>query len=184
MQENSKTKLKFQNFSYEELDSTNTEAFRLYKKLGNDALPFVVNAQRQSSGRGQFDREWKSPEGNLYMTFAISKSHYEWMHKKRIDETGITLKVGDLVYQTVLDLIDDKKKLSIKKPNDILFDSKKLAGILTEVKNDLIVIGIGLNLAKAPKVEQGTISLNEITKKPVSLKELQNSLESSFIEIF
>ncbi len=52
----------------------------------------------------------------------------------------------------------DMKKLSLKWPNDILLDGKKLAGILLETSSTgastrQAVIGIGLNLAHCPEIE-------------------------------
>ena len=50
-----------------------------------------------------------------------------------------------------------KKKIKIKKPNDLLINNRKFCGILQETieyKNEkFIIIGIGLNLVKSPNIK-------------------------------
>ena len=41
--------------------------------------------------------------------------------------------------------------VSIKWPNDLLLDGRKLAGVLAEADGDAVVVGIGINLRRAPE---------------------------------
>lgn len=154
----------------ESIDSTNNEAFRLYEQEGNEFLPALITADEQSSGRGQFEREWSSPKGNLYSSFCFSKSFLEWKLGQRLDEARFTLLIGRLLREVISETLinggsrsEEAEKLTIKEPNDILYDGKKLAGILVEVKEDLVVIGIGVDIEVAPLEE--SICLLDIYQK-------------------
>ena len=63
---------------------------------------------------------------------------------------NLSMQVGELVCR-VLNQFGIKEGLALKWPNDLLFDGKKLAGILIEVQpgaknSSHVVIGIGLNV--------------------------------------
>ena len=71
-------------------------------------------------------------------------------------------------------------RLSVKWPNDLLADGVKLTGILLEREGDAVVIGIGVNLAEAPKLpDRPTIALAHLGVAPdpaVFLEDLAQSL--------
>lgn len=206
--------LNWSDFYFDSIGSTNTECFSLYKEKGNNILPFCVVAKRQSQGRGQFDKKWSSPEGNLYCSLALSKSFAEWYLQERLEEAELTLKIGEIVFASIEEIIRDIEtknteisasnnsqnsqenkslnfnlaKLEIKKPNDILYDGKKLAGILLEVKEDLLVIGIGINVKVAPEIEandkyQEAIALKQIYQEEITtellLQRIKDKLEAT-----
>jgi BirA family biotin operon repressor/biotin-[acetyl-CoA-carboxylase] ligase len=51
----------------------------------------------------------------------------------------------------------------LKWPNDVLVGGSKLAGILLERVGDAVIVGIGVNLAKAPQVsDRATTSLADL----------------------
>src|SRR5690606_21596282 len=56
------------------------------------------------------------------------------------------------VYEAIVNRVATPAALSLKWPNDVLFDGAKLAGILLERAGDTTVIGIGANLAWAPSL--------------------------------
>ena len=77
-------------------------------------------------------------------------------------------KINCLIIKRLL-LFYCKKKITIKKPNDLLIDKKKICGILQEkiINNDekFIIVGIGINLVKSPHLKKyPTTNLLEITK--------------------
>src|SRR5688572_28393617 len=55
--------------TYDSLDSTSTKALELLAQ--ESSTPFAVTAKIQTAGRGQRNRPWSSPYGNLYLTFAL-----------------------------------------------------------------------------------------------------------------
>jgi BirA family biotin operon repressor/biotin-[acetyl-CoA-carboxylase] ligase len=51
----------------------------------------------------------------------------------------------------------------LKWPNDVLVDGAKLAGILLERQGDVVVVGIGVNLALAPQLpDRLTVALAQL----------------------
>ena len=75
-----------------------------------------------------------------------------------------------------------KKKIFLKSPNDLLIRKKKISGILQETlfKNNekYLIIGIGLNVIKSPKIKNyPTTNLLEITKKNFNTRYLANQLK-------
>lgn len=110
-----------------ECESTNDLAFA--KGAGA-----IVCAGRQTKGRGRMGRSFSSEEGGLYFSLCI--------------KPGCPLKEATalpaLAALAVRDAIGDSAK--IKWPNDILVDGRKVCGILTEARGELIVFGFGVNI--------------------------------------
>jgi BirA family biotin operon repressor/biotin-[acetyl-CoA-carboxylase] ligase len=125
-----------------EVDSTNSYLIRKADQLPSRYASF---AEIQHSGRGRRGRQWVSPFGsNLYHSIL-------W----RFDEgsaalTGLSLAVAVAVARMLESLgVSD---LSVKWPNDLLYQGKKLAGILIEVAGEsdgpcYVVVGVGLNIS-------------------------------------
>ncbi len=176
----SATRLEWQTIRYDSIGSTNDEAFRLYEEFGNDCLPNIVIANEQSGGRGQFDRKWVSPRGNLYCSFSLSKSFLEWKLGERLDQAEITKLIGKILFEAICSDLTSQvtERLSIKEPNDILYEGKKLAGILLEVRGDLVVIGIGVNVAVAPI--EGSVSIGGLVTETL-LERFISICEASLI---
>ncbi|MEE4316112.1 MAG: biotin--[acetyl-CoA-carboxylase] ligase [Erythrobacter sp.] len=63
--------------------------------------------------------------------------------------------------------LGDAGKLGLKWPNDVLLGGGKLSGILLEMVRGHIVVGIGVNLARAPQLpDRKTAALAELTMPP------------------
>ena len=78
-----------------------------------------------------------------------------------------------------------KKKITYKKPNDLLIKGKKISGILQEIihKNNKksLIVGIGLNLVKNPIISNyPTTNLNDLINKKVSKKKNRNWIKECF----
>lgn len=127
---------------FDSIDSTNAESLRAVDR--GRVAPFLILAERQSSGRGRRGRKWVSPFAeNLYYSLVL-----------RIDGgmrqlEGLSLVVGLAVMQTLGALgVPDA---GLKWPNDILVGRKKIAGILLELVGDPadvchVVLGVGINV--------------------------------------
>ncbi len=125
---------------FENLDSTNRTAKDLARGGAEEGT--VVLAQTQSKGRGRFDRVWQSPEGGVYVSF-ILRPHIA-PEKVSLLPIGAALVVAKTIESYGL-------HPTIKWPNDVRVNRKKIAGILleSEIKADTIdfvIIGIGMNL--------------------------------------
>ena len=69
------------------------------------------------------------------------------------------------------------KRISIKLPNDLLINKKKISGILQEIiKKDnkkYMIVGIGINLIKNPIIiNYPTTNLSDVSKKKINKKEI------------
>lgn len=128
--------------NYEELDSTQLEAKRLVEKNSASDGTIIV-AKNQINGIGTHGRKWISKKDES-ITFTIIL-----MPNCKIEKLeNFTLKIAECVVDVFYELYNIK--LNIKKPNDIVFNGKKIGGILTESKVyknivKYIFIGIGLN---------------------------------------
>ena len=131
-------------FNFKKVNSTNDIAIKKVKKGFTKGL---VQAEFQKKGRGQRGKKWISHKGNLFISifFRINK---------KISIKKITYKNCNKIKKVISKLI--KKKIIIKKPNDLLLNKKKICGILQETivhNNSLfLVTGIGINLIKTPKI--------------------------------
>ena len=130
---------------YKQIDSTQTEIYRLIKtnSIINGEL---VIADIQTKGVGTHGRTWHTDEAeNIAFSFYIKTN----CNIKKLD--GLTLEIANIIVQIFKEKYNIN--LQIKEPNDIIFNNKKLGGILTETKIvseivKYIVVGIGINTNK------------------------------------
>ncbi len=145
------------------LDSTNSWLMR--QLAAGTATPGVACfAEQQTSGRGRRGRTWVSPFGrNLYCSLA-------WQFEQGVSALeGLSLAVG-VATVTALERLG-YPGVRLKWPNDLLWQSRKLGGMLLEISGDAagtcqVVIGIGLNInmpqALAESVDQPWANLNDL----------------------
>jgi len=165
-----------------ELDSTNAHLRRELDRLPEGA---TVVADAQTAGRGRLRREWHSPAGvNLYVSILLKPA----MPPFRVPELALVAAAA------VLGTVDAAgvSGAGVKWPNDILWQGRKLAGILCELEAEMdlvhgVIIGIGLdvNLQKfPPELAATATSLRRILGHPVSrpalLADLLNRLEAGY----
>jgi BirA family biotin operon repressor/biotin-[acetyl-CoA-carboxylase] ligase len=153
---------------FPETDSSNTQAFRIAS--GGASEGSIVIAESQTGGKGRLGRKWVSPSGkNLYLSLII-RPLIPIQFAPRI-----TLVTAMALSDTLTSIGAEKHR--IKWPNDILFDEKKISGILTEMKGDcdsidFIIIGLGINLNSSSadypeELKDTAVSLKEITGNEV-----------------
>ena len=128
---------------FDKVDSTNDELLNLVKN--NDIKEgFVLSASFQNSGRGQRQKRWDSEFGqNLLFSIFLCPRLSVFDHFKLIQ--FVSLGISDFLSSFI------ETGFEIKWPNDILFNGKKIAGVLVEnkVSGSIItqsVLGIGLNV--------------------------------------
>jgi len=119
-----------------ECDSTNARLIERAEAGAGSGT--VIAAERQTAGRGRMGRVWFSSPGDS-LTFSLL-----WRFPRGTPLGGLSLAVG-------MALAENLKALGIvgvalKWPNDVLLDSRKLAGVLIELTASAAVIGVGLNL--------------------------------------
>lgn len=104
----------------------------------------AVHALSQNSGRGRHGRKWESPAGNLYLSFSLRPRTpvQNW------GQAGFVISL--CMADTLTQLGIEANNICLKWPNDVLIGGKKCAGILIEREGDLLLVGIGLNVAHSP----------------------------------
>jgi BirA family biotin operon repressor/biotin-[acetyl-CoA-carboxylase] ligase len=128
-------------FFYETIGSTNIVASEIAAKTAEGA---VVLADTQSKGKGRLGRGWVSPPGvNIYMSIILRPDI------RPRDATLITI-MSSVACANALRKVTGLN-VTIKWPNDLIIQKKKLCGILTELKTDrnkiiFAVAGIGINV--------------------------------------
>lgn len=158
IKENLRTNIIGRNIVYhEQIDSTQDEIKRNIENLEDGTY---IITDKQTKGKGTQGRVWydKGYE-NICGSFVL---------KPECDISKIsnlTKVIAECIVKTLSKLYGIET--TIKQPNDIMLNSKKLAGILTEsttseniVKS--IVVGIGLNVNQvefAPEIDQIATSL-------------------------
>ena len=160
-------------YYFKKIKSTNDQAIKMIKRGLNKG---IIITEEQIAGRGQHGNKWISLKGNLFMTifFEINK-------KRKISEfTKFNLKIIKIVIQKYI-----KKRLTIKYPNDILVNEKKICGILQEViffkLKKLMIVGIGINVKKSPRINKyKTTFINEHTMEKIDKMSVIKNLQKIF----
>ena len=125
------------------IDSTNDFLKNLNKESEVENFT-LVTANFQSKGKGQRGANWSSEKGkNLIMSILINNSS---VYFKQIFDLNVFVSIAVFEVLSAYNI----PNLTIKWPNDIMSDSKKIGGILIEntFKTDnsiSSIIGIGLN---------------------------------------
>lgn len=136
--------MKWNIIDFDTLESTNITA------LSYPAYS-IIRAATQTAGKGRHGRAWESPRGNLYASFVLP----DFGKEAALVSFIIALSAGQMLSTLC-------PGISLKWPNDILRDGKKIAGILLEKTDDKLIVGIGINLKSHPTkaVLYPTASLN------------------------
>ena len=137
-------------FDFDTVGTTMDEARKLSSVVDP---PFVVVAERQTGGRGRQGKAWLSVDGAYLGTFCLPK--------KRGDLSGLSLAIGVGIIQGL-----KIKEAKLKWPNDIYLGGRKCAGILIEVQDKSVLVGIGININSAPDgfAKLDNLSLNSVNK--------------------
>ena len=127
---------------YAELDSTNEEARRLAE--AGEHGPLWISAAQQTSGRGRRGRAWDMAEGNLAATLLLRPEAAPAV-------TGQLSFAAALSAAEMVQHFAPAAAITVKWPNDVLAEGRKIAGILLEGGTGWLAIGIGVNLAHHPE---------------------------------
>ena len=165
------------------IDSTNSYLKKLLNKESLDDLTVVVS-KHQTQGRGRNGNIW-SNKPSLNLAFSIYKRFSDF----EIDKKFMLNVISSIsVYETLkkYNLFD----LTIKWPNDIMTEDKKISGILIEnnirgkkIKHSVIGIGININQSKFKNLPNATsifIETGKLNSVEIIACELQKILEKNF----
>lgn len=127
---------------YAELDSTNEEARRLAE--AGEVGPVWITAARQTAGRGRRGRAWETAAGNLATTLLLRPDAPQAV-------AGQLSFAAALAGAEMASHFAPAANITVKWPNDVLAEGKKLAGLLLEGGSGWLGVGIGVNLAHHPE---------------------------------
>ncbi|ADU14456.1 biotin--[acetyl-CoA-carboxylase] ligase [Asticcacaulis excentricus] len=161
---------------FDSLPSTQTEA--LSRLRAGDRGPRWVRAQRQTAGQGRMGRQWDGPSGNLMASW------YGVLPVEMRRVTQLSFVAALAVTDAIRPVLSAPDPLKIKWPNDVLYEGRKLCGILAQsetLETGLgVVIGIGINIAKAPQgLSYGTAALNDLTAQPQTVEVVLDALDAA-----
>ena len=167
--------MKFKILRFKKLISTNNTAIRMIRS--SNLMYGMIIAERQINGRGQYGRKWISLKGNLFVSFFYNLDNIN------LNMTQIT-KINCVLVKKLISKYY-KKRITYKKPNDLLIKGKKICGILQETINKLnkkfLIVGIGINLVKNPIIKNyPVINLNDLINKKISKKKIEIELKNIF----
>ena len=137
-------------YYFEEIDSTQNFAEQI--ALDEKENGTIVIAEKQTAGKGRLDRKWTSPKGGIWFSLII--------HPKFDVSTSTIVPIAGAValakaIKNTLDI-----DVSVKWPNDITLNGKKVAGMLVDASFqanniDYLILGIGINFdIDAKKIEK------------------------------
>ncbi len=164
----------FLHYHFKTIDSTSTYLKRNYKKLDNFTF---VSTDYQEAGKGRMGRKWESNNNeNLMFSFLIKDP-------KLIEKyASISLASAVSIFKVLKGLKVDN--VSLKWPNDVYVNGKKICGILLEsISSDdqisCLVVGIGLNLnveSFPEEISNKATSYYLETNKKISIAKVKNKV--------
>ena len=146
-------------------------------KLKTTLFPALVISEKQTKGRGSYNRVWNSTTtGNLYFTLALLSpplsaqlSLSKWLRPIRLSVgVAMCIAIQGLSFSSV----------SLKWPNDLLINGKKVGGILLEVfplDSNRWGCGIGIGINVNCQTSDFSHDLPSTALPPVSLKEISHT---------
>ena len=173
--------MKFEIFKFKKVTSTNDVAIDLIKEEKKQAG--CVYADTQTKGRGTYGKQWISIKGNLFASiFFHLKKNYPPFNEFSI--------INPVIVSEMIKNICKDKAVSIKWPNDVFVNKKKICGILQElitIKNkNYLIIGIGINVISNPKVKTKykTTNILSETQNEIKIKKIINLIVSTYEKFF
>ena len=116
------------------IDSTNAELVRRASVAPLADLT-VLATTNQTAGRGRLGRSWVAPDGSALAVSVFVSMGSSWL----------PLLTGLAMTRAVRAFVKPSR-VSLKWPNDVLIDDRKVSGILGEIVGGDAVIGAGINL--------------------------------------
>ena len=156
---------------YKKVKSTNDIALKLIKK--NYSEPTLIISEKQTNGRGRAGKKWISKKGNIFLSLFFK------FNQRKINFKQFAILNAFLIKKVISKIISTN--VTVKWPNDLLYNKKKFCGILQEVIKfdnfDYLIVGIGLNTNIVPQ-NKGfkSTSLKNILKKKINNQKILNNI--------
>lgn len=171
--------MKYKTIDFESIDSTNLYIKKNYQDLDNFTF---VSSLYQSKGKGRNVRKWESTKGNNLL-FSLLIKDEDILNKYQC----LSILSAVSIYNVLKSL--NINNVSIKWPNDVYVNDKKICGILLEgisYDNKLqnIIIGIGLNVNESDfeKFElYDATSIKKELNQEISLDDIKEKVYDSLL---
>ena len=148
------------------IDSTNSEIYRMFQNNCAQSGDVII-AEQQTTGRGRRGNQWYSKPGKSITASLILKDNKNNLDKKLPLIAGLAI-IKAIKQSTNIEC-------NLKWPNDIMYNSKKIGGILIEKKSSHFIIGIGLNVNENEldkSIQGSTLSLKLILNRSIQRETL------------
>lgn len=164
---------------FKELTSTNDYAVQHIDSLDDRD---IILADIQTHGKGKQGRKWYSANpDNVYMSIVLKENSNlaRALPNLTLFSAGIVAQFIETNYEQA------KHQVQLRKPNDVLINHQKIAGILADAswmgnQPRYAIVGIGINLNMTPKelsfIDQASSSLNLVCGKAIP--------KESFVQLF
>jgi BirA family transcriptional regulator, biotin operon repressor / biotin---[acetyl-CoA-carboxylase] ligase len=164
--------------------STQDEA---WQRVRDGTQIVAVSAESQSAGRGRQDRPWHSPSGNLFLSLGVSiegKRDKAWPF--------VSLLAGIAAARSLQHHGAWDEACFLKWPNDLFRRDRtthavsKVGGILTELRKEVLLVGVGINVAHAPSLEASTYTSTAVANfapHPPTASQLAKTLVEELSEL-
>jgi BirA family transcriptional regulator, biotin operon repressor / biotin---[acetyl-CoA-carboxylase] ligase len=130
----------------------------------------VAAADEQTEGRGRLGRTWSAPAGSSVL---VSIALHPKVPPPRLPELSIV--AAEACAAAIAEVAGVEPTL--KHPNDVLVDGRKVAGVLAEAREGRVVVGIGIN------VSQRAAELPERVEHPATSLLLETGREHDRTEL-
>ena len=130
-------------------------------------------ADHQTAGRGRLGRSWVAPPGASLLMSILLRPYLE-REQLHLVVAAVALAAADAV-EAVAGV-----RPTLKWPNDLVFDDRKLAGVLAERDGTAVVVGIGINVNWPPSLPEDLVgvatAVNHLAGWPVDRDEVLRGL--------
>jgi len=169
--------MKLKIVKFKSVKSTNDKAIKLIQR--GKHMSGLVISETQIKSRGTMGKKWISKKGNIFISIFF-----------KVNFTKIKMENFLIINTKIIkDILNDYTKsiITIKYPNDLLIENKKICGILQEVieykKNKFLITGIGINTTASPvSTKFNSTCLKEYSKKIINnlniIKKIKNVYEN------
>jgi BirA family biotin operon repressor/biotin-[acetyl-CoA-carboxylase] ligase len=127
-------------YYFEEIDSTQNFAQKIALEKKENGT--IIIAEKQTAGRGRLERKWTSPKGGISFSLIIHPK-FDVSSSTLVPIAGAVALAKSI--KSILDI-----DVTVKWPNDITLNGKKVAGMLVDASFqanniDYLILGVGIN---------------------------------------
>ena len=169
------------------IDETHSTS-SLLRETYDDSLPhlFTIRTDFQTAGRGQAGNSWESEKGkNLLFSTLLRYPDVDAADQWRLSML-VAVAVREAIALSLLPLASRLSPITIKWPNDIYYQDKKLVGILIEntlsgrqIAYTIAGVGVNVNQTQWLSNAPNPVSMKQITGEEYDVENLLNTFLSS-----